>query len=315
MAFVQRLLSASFQLASGQFIGTSSNILTVSGLRMSAKIVLAGNVQGTLQLRIWGMTFAQMNQLSTLGMLVILVPRNVIVLKAGNAGSALATVFYGTITNCYVDLTEMPEAALMVTANLGLFEATANVAPSSFQGPAVDVATVLSGLANLIGYGFENNGIAIKLPPTYLDGSPMDQIAKVCADANINFFLDPSSVPPVLAIWPKTGARGGAVPLIDANSGLIGYPAYTAQGIQLKTLFNPSVTVGSKIKVQSDLLSAQALAGNTTAQSAPTAVPSNGIWAVYGLAHDLDTQVPRGEWFSTLMCYNPNFLPPVISTP
>jgi hypothetical protein len=52
---------------------------------------------------------------------------------------------------------------------------------------------------------------------------------------------------------------------VSSKTGMEGYPTYTAYGIMLSTIYNPSIGFGQKIKVESTLK------------------PANGEWAVYGL--------------------------------
>ena len=93
------------------------------------------------------------------------------------------------------------------------------------------------------------------------------------------------------------GSRNGSAPIVSPQTGMIGYPAYTAYGIMLKTIFNPSIGFGQQIQVQSSLQ------------------PACGNWAVYGLDHALDEEMPdNGLWESDILAYNPKFpTPPVLS--
>jgi hypothetical protein len=290
MAFVQRLIDVTFTLGQGSFAESGTNTVKLSGLRISSRCVKAGGPSmGTMQMQIYGMTLSLMNKLSTLGMMIQLIPRNVVTVEAGDAISGMGTVFIGTITNAWADFQSAPDVAFFLEAHTGLIEAVGLVPPSSYKG-AASVPVIMSSLATLMGLAFENNGVTAVLANPYLSGSARSQV-KACAEAaGINWVIDNG----ILAIWPKNGARGGEIPLISPDTGLVGYPAYTAQGLSLKTIFNPSVGFGSKIEVKSDL------------------TPACGIWSVYSLNHDLDSQVPRGSWFSTIGAYNPNFAPPVI---
>ena len=88
-----------------------------------------------------------------------------------------------------------------------------------------------------------------------------------------------------LAIWPKNGARGGSTPFIGPGSGVIGYPSYTANGIEIECIFNPSIGLGVQVQVQSSLQAA------------------SKTWVVYGMSHELDSLLPNGHWKSRLHCY------------
>jgi hypothetical protein len=281
---------------------------------MSVKIVKAGGAaMGELQARILGMTLSQMNQLSTLGLQVILIPRNIVTIQAGDSGGApLTTVFTGTISSAFADLQNQPESAFQVAAYTGLFEAVANVPPTSFPG-SVDVATAMAGLASQMQLGFENSGVQVQLANEYLSGSGRDQIQQLAEHAGISWAIDDRSLPPVLAIWPKLGARGGLVPVVSKATGMNGYPAYTAQGLQVKMLYNPNVGLGGKIQVVSELITSALGSGNAIIANNPQLLPASGIWAVYGLTYDLDSITPGGQWFATARCYNPAFAPPVLT--
>ena len=301
--FVQRKINVTFQLApasagqpSPKFTGTQSNQVTISGLRLSAKIVKAGGrSMGTAQLQIYGMTLQLMNDLSTLGIRIQMVPRNGLIVTAGDNDGGMATVFQGNITSAWADFQSAPDVPFHVEAHTGLPQAVINVPASSYQG-STDVATIMSSLATLAGLAFENNNVQQKINCPYLPGSARDQIAKLAKDAGINWFIDSGTTnnAGTLIIWPKNGSRGGQIPLISPETGMVGYPCYTAMGIIVKTLFNPAIGYGGQIKVQSSL------------------TPANGTWAVYGLDHDLDAQVPNGQWFSTILAYNPKFNPPIL---
>jgi hypothetical protein len=240
-------------------------------------------------MQVYGMTLSLMNKLSTLGMSIQLVPRNTVLVQAGDAISGLSTVFIGTITNAWADFQAAPEVSFHVEAHTGLIEAVAPVPASSYTGPTT-VVSIMSSLATQMGLAFEDNGVDVTLSSPYFYGSARNQ-AQACAEAaDINWVIDNAS----LIIWPKNGGRNGSIPLVSPDTGMVGYPAYTAQGLALRTLFNPAIGFGGKIQVQSSL------------------TPACGVWAVYSLNHDLDSQVPRGNWFSDIGAYNPNFPPPVL---
>jgi hypothetical protein len=296
-----RLLEATISLApagSGQqqqtFSGSAgNNTVTLSGLRMSAKIVHAGGpADSALDLTIYGMTKSQMDQLSTLGMQINLVPKNSIVLSAGDTGSGMSTVFVGYILAAYADFNAQPDVAFRITAHCGLPQTVVPTPVSSFKGTG-DVASIMSSLATVMGIRFENNGVSTKLSNPYFKGSAVAQMRACAKAAGINA----SIINGTLAIWPKNGARdSGTVPLIapPPDGGMIGFPAYTAYGILLRSIFNPSVGFGQKIQVKSSLK------------------PACGTWAVYGLDYSLDSNVPNGKWEMMISAYNPKFPTPVV---
>lgn len=283
MAFVERLLNVTFTLGEGSFGADGSNNVTIEGLRILARVNKAGGPSmGTCQMAIFGMTRSQMNKLSTLGMAIQLVRRNTVLLQAGDKDAGMATVFQGTITNAWADFQGQPEVAFQVESHTALLQAVKPVPSSSYPQPT-DVAVIMSSLAAQMQLKFENSGVTGKLPISYFYGSARDQAHKVAEAANIEMILDDQ----IMAIWPKGGSRGGLIPLISKETGMIGYPAYTSKGIMVKTVYNPSVGFGQKIKVQSTL------------------DPANGEWVVYGLDHNLESNAPRGAWDTTIQAARP----------
>jgi hypothetical protein len=227
-----------------------------------------------------------MNDLSTLGMLIMTDQRNTMSLFAGDDDSGMGNVFNGTMYEVFADFNSMPQVSLRIRAQTGLTDAIKPVSPLSYQG-GVDVVTIMAGLATVMGRLFENNGVTGRyLSHPYYAGCAAQQVVEVANDADIAHYDDGRT----LAIWPKNGSRGGAIPKITPESGLVGYPSYTANGIDIVTLFNSAISFGGKVEVKSSLPQA------------------TGIWQVYGLEHALESETPGGEWFSRVRLYRPGYI-------
>lgn len=297
MSFNERLLSFKIQLATGNFAGSSSgqttiatssaNTATIGGVRASARIQKAGTPSlGTAHIQIFGLPLTMTNQLSTLGLTVNLVPRNVITVLAGTNDNDMSTVFQGTITQAWSEFRDAPEVPFNIEAHTLGTESIQSITPQSFTGSS-DVATIMGNLAKQANCSFENNGVSAKLANPYLYGSVRDQ-AQQCADAaNVNWTVDDG----VLAIWPNNGSRQGDTPIIapPPQGTMVGYPSFTAYGIHLKNEYDPRFKFGSKVRVRSSLQRA------------------SGEWTIITLDHDLSTMMPGGEWFSEIGAYNSGF--------
>lgn len=284
MAFVRRILKATFVLGEGDFGGGGQNQVDLPALRATADVVYAGgNAMGTLEMSIYGMPLSQMNALSTLGMIYTQQRRNSITVTAGDEDdsggsvSGMATVFQGTIRTAWPDMQAAPDVPFRVSAATGLIDAIAPSKTISISGTAA-AETMLSGLAVQMGLRFENNGVSVKLPNPYYAGSARSQALAIVQDAGIEWNAGANGV---LAIWPAGQARTAASILISKTTGMDGYPSYTSNGVMLRTLFNPSLGLGNSVEIQTDLK-----------------LPYAGKWSVYGLNHHLDCMVPNGRWFS-----------------
>jgi hypothetical protein len=280
MSFTKRHIDLQFQLGQGSFSGTGQNTVDVTGLRCSATISKAGGwTNSTLELRIWGLSLSVMNDLSTLGKPLPAIRNNVVTVKptSDDAGSTVA--FIGIIQQAWADMQAMPESVFVVQATAGYFEQLRPLAPTSVNGPA-DVALLMSGLANQMGMNFTNSGVDAQISYPYLSGTGVQQARQLMDKARINMIIDDNT----LAIWTKDGSRDPASDpiLVSAETGLVGYPSWTAQGLMVKTLYNPSIAYGAAIKIESDIK------------------PANGVWSPFKIDHELESEVPDGRWFSMI---------------
>jgi hypothetical protein len=66
---------------------------------------------------------------------------------------------------------------------------------------------------------------------------------------------------------------------------MVGYPAYSEAGISLISLYIPSLSIGDRVQVESQLLAA------------------SKIWVPHYIQHELEAEVPGGKWFTYLDCH------------
>jgi hypothetical protein len=282
MTFLRREIDVKFQLGKGNFGQDGVDTVEITGLRVAASIQKNGGVSlSRASIKIYGLTLSTMNQLSTLGKPLVDGRNNTVTLTAGDANGK-SVVFSGTITEAWVDGAGAPEIALLVEAFGGLLDALRPLPATSFRG-SVDAATIVAGLAQQMGYGFENGGVegVVLTSPNY-PGTGRQQLESVARDGGFNFFVD--DVINAVAIWPRDGVRGGQIPLINAATGLVGFPTHTENGILVTSLFNPAVIFGRAIQVESVL------------------TPAAGQWTVFAVSHDLESLAPGGAWFTRAQC-------------
>jgi baseplate hub protein gp41 len=321
VGFVQRLIQVSVTLAQNTQTNQPTNFaesgtpqVNLTGSRVSVKIENSGATVGSkAQVKIWGMTPSLMNQLSTLGQIFNLVGRNNLTIQAGDAIAGLSTVFTGTIQAAYGDYSNQPDVPFVFQCQSGLADQVIGTPASSFPG-SQSVANMMAGFARQMNLGFENNGVSITLTNAYFSGPAKVQADKCARAAGITWGYTNGGA--AMAIWPLGGSRNTPnIPIISPDTGMISYPAFTPNGIVVKTLFNPQISFGALVQVKSSLLSAiasvqptQPTAGGGSRPTFPTQ------WAVNKLDLDLDSLVPKGNWMMTIFAYNPGWsktiLPP-----
>jgi hypothetical protein len=280
--FLDRQLEVTITLGTGTFGADVGDTVTLSGFRMFADMSApCGETMGTLQMRIYGLSESLMNQLTDIGPIVQVKEKNKIQLAAGDKTNGLAVIFTGTIFSAWADYNSAPEVPFNIIANIGLDIALTPVTPTSYV-MAADVVQIMSKMASEAGLQFNNSGInGLTLRNPYFDKDLYTQIKNCAIAANINYKIESGT----LTIWPKNGYVAGLKPLISADTGMVGYPSLSSQGMSVKTLFNRDIAIGGLVEVQSSLK------------------PATGDFVVYMYTHNLSCIVPGGPWYTNFDCY------------
>jgi baseplate hub protein gp41 len=256
--------------------------VTLRGLRVITQVHMSGMPNHiTADVRIYGMALSLMNKLSTLGKIAGRYERNNIVsISAGDVGKPPALIFTGTIQEAWADFGGAPEVFFTIQAHSGLADRMKPVPPTSYAG-AVDAATIMQTMATAMGRKFENNGVHAILPNAYYPGTMLDQLEKCAQAVPCNLLDDGTTV----AIWPIDGSRAGPITKLSPATGLIGYPSYTGAGVAFRTLYNPEIFFGCTVDIDSSV------------------TPAKGKWVVNVLTHNLQSEMPGGEWFTDMEGY------------
>ncbi|MGZ9710445.1 baseplate hub protein [Glaciimonas sp. GNP009] len=281
MSIAKKRIDVTITLGSGNFGSSGSNSVTLSRHHVVADVVNAGGESmGALQMRVYGLTQGMMNQLTVVGPIATATrDQNKITLTAGDDITGMKTLYVGTIDQAWGDYHDAPDIFFNLVGLAGLDAAVKPVAPSSYQG-AADVTTILSSLAKTMGVALENNGVSGQLSNPYFPGTALTQLKDCAQAADFRYTLDLS----VLAVWPKNGFRAGPPVVISPDTGMVGYPSFTSNGLTLVTLLNPDIRLGGQVKVQSSL------------------APACGIWTTVKVSHALESERAGGSWFTQIEC-------------
>jgi hypothetical protein len=264
-------------LGTGTFGDTSNNVITLQGYRAVVDIDKAGGVQmSTLKAKINGVKQEDMNAITTLQWKPGYSIKNTVEVFAID-GNIETLVFAGNIINAWGDYQSMPDVFLQIQAQAVYFNQLAAVTPLSIPG-GVNVVVVMERIARDMGLQFENNNVSVVLSDVYVANTLTEQARELARAANFDLYIDDKT----LAITNRYDGRKGFIPTISATTGMIGYPTFDGLGVNFQALFNPAVTFGGKIKIETDI---------------PQAA---GEWIVTSVAHRLESEKPGGSWFSTI---------------
>lgn len=284
------------------FAGTNSNILVVGGtpspdvgLRATATIKGSGlPAFPEADFQVWGMKQDDMVALTALQFQPLGMQRNTVQCDASpDDGATWSTVFVGQIVTGGPDWSNMPDVPLNINARLLAFESLNPAPPTSYTGNT-SVDSIVSTLAAKLGKTFYNNGVSVQLSNPYFGGTLAQQLRSVCQQAGIDCYNDPSSN--VIEICPKGVPRNVPTFNLSPGSGLVSQPRldYNRGFVNVRAYFNPALRFGGPVSVSGSLV--------------PTA---NGSWVIGTIKNSLSSLMAGGPWFSDLLLYPPNSLPPI----
>lgn len=295
-SLVKRKITVTFSIASsGLGPNGDADTVTLTGLRCSCQIQNAGMETGSIMaLRIEGMTLDDMNRLSQVEYRPAIITRNTVTVQAGDDENGMSEIFSGGISGAFVDFSGAPNVAFQVQAIASLIPSNMTIDGTSFKG-AVQADTIFQAIADKAGLDYRGYGIKDVLTDPAFNGSPAQQIDACARAIKARYIISLNT----LMVWPKDFVPDTSnVQSISADNGLIGYPGYSAYGVTLDTIFNPKLTFYQPISIASQYLPAAWVNDNG---QLPGYAPSNGIWVIYNISHQIQSETPDGLWMTTIL--------------
>lgn len=270
-----KTLKTTIILGEGEFSG-GGNTKVYEGLATTAQITKAGLPEkNSADIRISNLSLSDMEQLTFLAYLPCEHRKNHILLEAGNKGEKLSVVFKGDITCSSADFSTSPDITMRFQAITAGWSVLMNTSPTSVQGE-VSVADLIEQFATEAGFAFVNNGITSSVRDSTYNGSPVQKAEQVADEIGCELIMDDETW--TIQEWGTP--RGDAV-LLTPQSGLIGYPSFSQDGISCQCFFNPRLQLGGQVKIESIVPKA------------------SGYWKISKLTHDLSAYT-NGRWASRI---------------
>jgi hypothetical protein len=288
--FSKKLLTFSFNMGLGNIGNTGGNTPQVStsaasgqfaGVRASCQIEVLGSDQSscTLNAAIYGLPLSLMNQLTVIQGVYGTVGDNTVTVQAGDEQEGMTTVYSGHIISAWMDGSAQPRVPFRVVGQPEAYHRVKPTDATSVAGTA-DVATMMQKLAGTMGLTFENNNVSVKVSNPYLFGAAFTQAGQLARMAGIRMLVEKGK----LAIWnPGMGRTSLGTGVTFSRTNMeVGYPMFSAPNIIVKAVFDPNINYGGIIGVQSDITAAC------------------GQWEVNKCLLELDSFMPKGNWFATM---------------
>jgi len=273
MTYKKRSLKFQFSLKEGVFEEPDNNVLTIDNIKSEIELGAYGGISGTsLEARIYGLSLANMGLLSYKGIQLNGAKQNTMKVWADNQ-----PIFYGSITSCFIDHNQMPDAPLIISSFATGYEHSLATPPFSIEGVA-NVADIIISIAKSIDYAVVNNGVSSQIENPYFTGDPIEQINECAKVAGINIDYRIKTI----YIWPINGVIDEKIPLISPETGLIGYPTFTQIGITFQCTYSDLIVRGRKIQLE-------------------TSLPNgSGVYTVQSASHHLSSWTEGGPWTTVI---------------
>lgn len=113
-----------------------------------------------------------------------------------------------------------------------------------------------------------------------ITGDPITKMRAVADAVGADLIIDDDQI----ALVPRGKVRQaeGGIPVVSADTGMIGYPTFSGTGIQVSSYFRPDLRIGAAVRVSSIVPSA------------------SGVWKIVSLSHELSANTPNsGAWLTS----------------
>lgn len=262
----------------GDTFADGSNQIVAEGLRTRCVINFGnGSVVPHAEVTIYGLNLPAMLRLTRIRWQDIRSLQNVIKVEAGEQGEELKTVYEGNITFGYIDMSNAPDVAFSITSSTAALNLYLPASPSTFPGE-VAVVDAITEIATSLGYEVENNGVpaTLKMTDVTLVDTDLNKIRALCRRYQIDLYVEQNRI----SIAPQGSPRRISVPVLSPDSGMIGYPIATMQGVDVRSLYNPAIRFGGVLRIADSIIE-----------------NCNGDWRVFGVTLNLESEMPNGNWF------------------
>lgn len=284
MSYSLKTIRVTITLGKGSFRGGGNTIIINPDIRqergdIGLPIVVSVEKPGlpdknSAKVKIVGLSLDAMQQITTLGFRALTNRNNTIQIEAGEQGKELSSIFEGEISFATADFNTAPDIAFEIHAESGSLPALIPAAPLSVQG-VTSCENLIKQWAGEIGYNCKNEGVTASVKNSIFNGTAIEKAQTLAIQAGFELLIDDTT----FLMMPMSSVRSGTTPYLSADTGLVGYPTLSEDGIKAKCLYMPELQQGGAVEIDSIL---------------PYA---SGVWKITRLTHSL-AAFTDGDWFS-----------------
>ena len=283
-SFTKKQIETRITLRAGDF-GGKGNTKVIMGLPTRVKIEKTGPPDfNKASIEIMGLKYEDMEQLSTLSFKPLTTAKNIVEISAGNEADGMSLAFQGEITTANADFNGSPDVWMKFEATTGYYGEVTAKGPTTIKGNG-SVSAFIEQQAKAMGYAFRNDGVSSQVVNAVFNGSPMEQARAAARQVGAEMWVDDNT----LILSPSGGGKRGNAVKLSKDTGMLGYPVITNEGVEVKALYNPAFKLGGLIQVESIVPKA------------------SGTWRIIKLSHELHAFCPDGgPWESKMTAFLPD---------
>lgn len=202
--------------------------------------------------------------------------RKKIIVEAGRVSYGVSRIFVGDIIGAVP--TQPPDIGLTITARTNEFARGQMV--SSAQAATVPMRTIAQDIAQSMGLTLRFEAQDKQIANYSFTGGAAKQVGRLGEFGRVNAYVDDDT----LVVKDVGAALQNVVTVLSAESGMVGIPETTEQGIKVKYLFEPTSRCGGQLTVASKIN------------------PSvNGAYNIYAMTYELASR--DAPWYTIAECY------------
>lgn len=185
-----------------------------------------------------------------------------ITVEAGRVSTGVSLIFTGDIR--MINVTQPPNITVNVKTYTG--DALKGVLISTSTGAMASLSSICQTIATSLNKKLTFQANDKTISNYTFTGASLEQIRRIENLGNLDVTIDNDT----MIVKNENVPLDGRVFLINSGTGMIGLPTTNERGISVKTLFNNNITVGSTIRVTSEIN-----------------IALNGDYVVYEIKYDL----------------------------
>jgi hypothetical protein len=168
-----------------------------------------------------------------------------VVIDAGRESTGTFRLFEGDITEC--SPSQAPDITLTIKAKTGQFNKGTVIAKS--QAPQTPLSRIAKDVAASLSLSLVFEAKDKNIANYSFSGAALKQVEKLSQAGSVNAYIDDKK----LVVKDYNVPLQGVSHTLSEQTGLIGIPELTEQGVKVKYLLDPKSQLGGEIKLESKL--------------------------------------------------------------